>query len=411
MPPEPRPVAAPPPSPAARIVALADACVRCGLCLPHCPTYVLDRVEAESPRGRIMLLKALAEGRIAPEPATFSALDHCLACRNCERVCPAQVRYGELLVAGRTEQRTTVPPDWKLRLALWLMPRKRWLATALRLANALRHWPGAWRRLPAAPSLPPLDSHYPAAGAARGRVALFLGCLGPHHDAAAARAAIRLLTRLGWEVDVPAHQGCCGALHRHAGAAEEFDLLARRNQAAFDTAGTASPYAAILSLASGCHESIAQALGGETPPVREALAFIAQDEQVARLPWRRTEAAQRIALHLPCTQRNVTRSDAVLTALLARVPGIDVAALTATGCCGAAGSHMLTEPTRAAALREPWLDAIARSRAATLCSANVGCRLHLGAGIEQRGIEVATRHPLELLAEHLDDRPDPTTLP
>lgn len=96
------------PPAAARIVALADACVLCGLCLPSCPTYALDRVEAESPRGRIMLFKALAGGRILPEAATTAPLDHCLGCRECERVCPARVRYGELLGAGRTLQRGLV---------------------------------------------------------------------------------------------------------------------------------------------------------------------------------------------------------------------------------------------------------------------------------------------------------------
>jgi glycolate oxidase iron-sulfur subunit len=131
--------------------------------------------------------------------------------------------------------------------------------------------------------------------------------------------------------------------------------------------------------------------------------FIARDERLDTLRQRHAAAGTRVALQLPCTQRNVTRSAVGVAPLLARIPGLELVPLPDAGCCGAAGTHLLTEPARADALREPWLDAIARTSAATLCSANVGCRLHLAVGLSDRGIAVATRHPLELLADHLDD--------
>lgn len=388
-------------SAAARIVALADECVLCGLCLPHCPTYGLDRSEGESPRGRIMLMKGFAEGRIDPAPAATTYLDHCLACRSCERVCPAQVRFGELLLLGREAQRAAVPAGSRQRALEWLLPRRGWLNLALRIARGLRSvLPGPWRRMPPAPARRAFDPVHAPTAPARGHVALFLGCLGRHYDADTASAAIRLLSRLGFEVHVPRDQTCCGALHRHAGARAAADVLAQRNRQAF----TATKPIAILTLASGCHESIAQgfALDAASPPVHDLFDFLAADAQFERLRFRAAKPGARVALHLPCTQRNVLRNAAKIAPMLARVPGLEVVALPETGCCGAAGSHMMTEPTRADALRAPLLDAVAASDAATLCTSNVGCRVHLAVGLETRGLAVPIRHPIELLAEHLE---------
>jgi glycolate oxidase iron-sulfur subunit len=382
------------PGPAARIAALADQCVLCGACLPHCPTYALDRTEAESPRGRIMLFKSLAEGKLGPDPAAFAHLDHCLACRHCERVCPAQVRYGELLTLGRAAQRRIVAVPLRQRVLEWLLPRRAWLALALRLGEGLRRGvPGPWRGLPALPARRRAPASVPAAGTpSRGRVALFAGCLGEWHEQATVAAAATLLGRLGWQVDVPPAQTCCGATHRHAGA--DATALAQRNRAAF----AAAP-AAVLTLASGCHETIAQQLAG-VAPVRDALDFLHDDERLSTLRFRPAHGT-RVALQLPCTQRNLLRNGARVASLLRRVPGLELVLLDDAGCCGAAGSHMLLEPRRAAALREPWLNAIAASGVATLCSANVGCRLHLGAGLAARGTTRVV-HPLQLLAEHLE---------
>lgn len=403
MPPAPATAAAPT-GPTARILALADACVLCGLCLPHCPTYALDRTEGESPRGRIMLMKGLAEGAIGPQPAALAHLDHCLSCRHCERVCPAQVHYGALLVASRTALRGVAPPGWRQRVLERVVAQPRLLAAALALVRGVRRGlPGPWRRIPASPPPVRFEPLYRAKGQRRGQVGLFVGCLGPHHDALAARAAIRLLTALGWDVAVPPAQGCCGALSRHAGAAGSAATLAARNRAAFAT----PEMAAILSLASGCHESLAQAWpGSDGPPVTEVLAFVARDAGLSRLRWRAAHPGASLALHLPCTQRNVTGSAAAVPVLLGRIPGLELILLPADGCCGAAGSHMLTHPARAAVLRQPWLEAIARSGAARLCSANVGCRLHLAAGLEQHGQTTRVQHPLEVLAEHLDEDAD-----
>ena len=113
------------PSRVDRIAALADQCVMCGLCQPHCPTYALDRTEAESPRGRIALMQAVAKARLADDAGALEHLDHCLACRACERVCPAHVRYGELLDLARATTRARRAPPWRQRALEWLLRSRR----------------------------------------------------------------------------------------------------------------------------------------------------------------------------------------------------------------------------------------------------------------------------------------------
>jgi glycolate oxidase iron-sulfur subunit len=416
-----------PPSPIDRIVALADQCVLCGLCLPHCPTYQLDRIEAESPRGRIMQFRGLALGEIAATDAAKTHLDHCLGCRNCEPVCPARVRYGELLVEGRALLRSRRPASLGQRLLEWLVAHPGRMAALAGAGRALaRLAPAALRaRLPLLRRGAALsrERRWPvvtaAAAASRGRVGLLLGCASRHAQADALAAAVRVLSRLGWDVQVPADQGCCGALARHAGRPDEAERLAAANAAAF--AGVER----LLVLDSGCVESQQSGAGGL--PVEELLAFIARDPALDALlaggrsasharpdrdglarkpanthaprsqPWAAPAEERVLALHLPCTQRNVTGNAATVRDLLVRL-GFTVNVVGERGCCGAAGSHMLLEPARAAMLRAPLLDAIAASGAATLATGNIGCRMHLADALA--GVRVL--HPIELLDQCLD---------
>jgi glycolate oxidase iron-sulfur subunit len=381
--PDPALRAAPHAPAAAGLVALADRCVQCGLCLPHCPTYRLDRSEAESPRGRIAYVKAVAQGRIAPTPAGDTHLDHCLGCRRCEPVCPAGVPYGELLLGARAQQAQRSRPRVRLRLAGWLLARPRILGQLLDLQRRVHPFlPGFLRPELPAPAPPEALPAPPAAPS--GRVAVFIGCIADRHESGTRAGLARLLAATGLAVTLPAGQGCCGAAAAHAGDEATAVRLGDANQRAF--AGQSE----VLCLASGCQESLARSLAGT--PVEDALALL--DRHGDRLRFRACD--RRIALHLPCTQRSVVRSDAALRRLLARVPGLDLVELPDTGCCGAAGLHQLAEPERAARLRVPLLEALAASGATELLSANVGCRLHLGSGTM-----VPVRHPIDFLAEHL----------
>ena len=382
--PDPASSAAPQAPAAAGLAALADRCVQCGLCLPHCPTYRLDQTEAESPRGRIAYIKAVAQGRLAPTPAGDTHLDHCLGCRRCEPVCPAGVPYGELLLGARAAQALRRPPPARLRMAGWLLARPPLLGHLLDLQRLA----GDWLPTSLRPDLPPAPARVTMPVNPQGavaRVSLFAGCIADRHESGTRASLARLLGAAGVAVDLPAGQGCCGAAAAHAGDTTTAARLAEANRAAF--AGTG----AVLCLASGCHDSLARSMAGHAP-VEDALARLDMLGDALRFK----PSDRRVALHLPCTQRSVVRSDAALRRLLARIPGLDLVELPDTGCCGAAGLHQLAEPSRADALRTPLLVALAASGASELLSANIGCRLHLATGTI-----MPVRHPIDFLAEHL----------
>lgn len=365
-----------------RLLALADRCVQCGLCLPACPTYGLERTEAESPRGRIALVRAWELGTIAATAVADRHLDHCLACRSCEAVCPAGVAYGELLVAARARQRPRRGRTWRQAAIEWLAAHSRTLAAALGLYRwAFPALPPALRPLPRPPARGPRHSSSP--GPAAETVALFTGCVAGPYEAGLRDAVAVLCAATGTAILPAAHQTCCGALHAHAGDMETSQRLAAINRQALAAAGT------VLTVASGCHDALEHALSGGAATT-DAIVFL--HERAGRLRFK--PHRERVALHLPCTQRSVVKSVAALRSLLARVPELEVVELTAGhGCCGAAGTQMLLDAFRAATYRQPLVDAFERSGATRLLSANIGCRLHLANATTK-----PVQHPLELLA-------------
>ncbi len=358
--------------------ALARQCVRCGLCLPHCPTYGVARTEAESPRGRIALMAVLAEQSVPSGP--HPALDACLGCRRCEAVCPAGVAFDELLLLTRA----AVPPHIPRRgkIVLWLMRHKSWLNAGLRLYRRIfPALPAAWRRLPR-PAKPKRATR--GAGLRAGS-AVFSGCVADTFEAEARQALLRLLQAAGEAAAVPDAQGCCGQAARHAGQAEHAARLGAANRAAF------AGFERVLMLASGCHDAVADSL---PVPVLDAAVFLSGH---ARKLAFRSARGRRVALHTPCSAGRHDPQRA-LRQLLARIPDLELVLLPDSGCCGAAGLHQLADPARAAALRAPLAAAIAEAGVDTVLSQNIGCRLHLSGAVE-----VAVRHPLEFMAEYLHD--------
>lgn len=394
----------------ARIVALADQCVKCGLCQPHCPTYGVSRTEAESPRGRIALAKALATGALDQMDGAARHLDQCLACLRCEDVCPSQVRYAELIVAARHLLRQSAPA--RRRFALLGHPRR--LRMALRLASipVLRRimqsapLDGLWRALglqraiAELPRLPPAPRALAQPSTAnRGRVGLFLGCVASLADRDVHAAAERLLRALGYGVVASHPDACCGALALHGGDVERAATLGAAARRHAETGG----FDTLLVSASGCFGTLRDnALAGSGVRVREIHEFLAADPQLEQLRFR--ALAQRAVLHTPCTQASVAHGAAAIRALLGRIPQMHIAALPdAPGCCGAAGDYFLRHPPIADALREQTLAQATREPADLLITSNVGCRIFLDNALRRRGAALPVIHPVALLARQLEN--------
>lgn len=381
-------MAAPPSLDASALPALADRCVQCGLCLPHCPTYRLDLSEAESPRGRIAYAKAVSTGLLAPTPLGDQHLDHCLGCLRCEQACPAGVEYGDLLRLARAEQAIRSPLSMTRRARLGLLARPRLLSGLLRVYRVVyRGLPTSWRHLPRppAPTPDPLPlSSTPKEG--HPGVSIFVGCIADTYESAIRKALERCLQKAGIEPVAAPSQTCCGTAAAHAGDVAAANRLAQANRQAFAAGPT------VICLASGCRDLLRKSLQG-TSDVVDASVFL---QRIAGRLSFRSAAGRRVALHLPCSQRPDVDAIAATRALLARIPGLEVLELPDTGCCGAAGLHMTEHPERADRLRAPMIDALERSGVQELLSANIGCRLHLA-----NGTRIAVRHPVEFLAEHL----------
>lgn len=403
------------------ILTAADQCVLCGLCLPHCPTYRLLRNEADSPRGRISLMQALADGRLQPSSQLQEHLDRCLACRACERMCPSRVEYGKLIDATRSELKQSGQLRHPRHLRMLLrsvteISRLKRIAAALRTYQRsglqwLAHKSGMLKGLdlesletllPAIPDARHFNSHYPAQDKRRGSVGLFIGCIGSIMEGDVHSATIELLTRLGFDVHIPAAQGCCGSLHQHNGAVDTARQLAERNRLAF--AGL--DLDAVISTASGCAAQLFEygsLYGGELAlpaPLFEICDFL-QQHWPTDAPALKARPLQ-AALHLPCSQRNVLRKADAVEKLLSRIPELQLEPLEENDqCCGAAGSYMLTQPDNAAALRQRKLEAIRKQQPELLLSNNIGCALHLAGGLKNQGIDVEVMHPVVLLAKCL----------
>ncbi len=384
---------------------LADRCVKCGLCLPHCPTFRLSQDEGESPRGRIALVQGLLSQALKPSRRLAGHLDRCLGCGACERHCPSEVAYVALLDGLRT-----------LTPALPGARHRRWLARLLSASPAARAmgaltWPltvlptaaQAWlaRHIPLIAYRPvtpwpfPLGGDYPAAQPGAPVVAIFTGCLARLWDAEALMSAVRVLNRLGFSVTVPAGQVCCGLLSRHHGDARWAARRVAQNRQVFcDTTATA-----ILALGSACAaELIEQCHDSGGPPVKYLDRFLL-DAVWPSLP--NTPVTCRVAIHEPCSLVYRLNGQGILARFMGRLPGVEPVVLPNSGrCCGGAGLYALTQPGMAARLRQERLDALRGLNVQTLVTANIGCRLHLAAGLA--GTEIPVAYPVEWLDRALD---------
>ena len=386
-------------SAASHIAELADQCVKCGLCVPLCPTYRVANTEAESPRGRIAFAQALANGTMAPSVSMIEHLDHCLACMTCERVCPSQVRYGDLIV----ETRNLLQSAGTKKSSRWiefLVRHPALLRLALRIAdNAVVRTFAFTRILREAPRLPEVPEFAPTKTfvASRGRVALFLGCVASIADRDVHASARRLLTALGYEVVIPKGQGCCGALALHNGDIASSDAMAAATRQAFVDAET------VLVSASGCFGTLRdRVFSGTKIRVREIHDFLQNDPNVDQLKF--NALPHRIALHTPCTQANVARANEAVLHMLNRIPDIDIVQLPQESqCCGAAGDYFLRHPHMSDALRAQKLDQLETIEPEILVTSNVGCRAFLANGLDQRAQPVEVTHPIVLLARQLQN--------
>ncbi len=407
-----------------------DRCVHCGLCLASCPTFAELGTEMDSPRGRIVLIKSLAEGRLTLSASVARHLSLCLDCRACETVCPAGVPYGQLIEAARAEIERQRPGGLLRRAFRWLnfrlllgRPAMLRLAAAglrvyqvsglqrfVRRSGLARRLPGtlpAWEALlpplPAGGERAPLPPLIPAEPPCRGRAALLTGCIQSVVFGAHNRATARVLARNGYEVVAPPEQGCCGALHAHGGDHEAALRLARRTIEVFERAQAD----AVVVNTSGCGahmKGYATLLAGDPVWAERARRFSGSVQDVAeflaREPLRGPlrPVALTVTYHDPCHVVHGQKIRAQPRALLAQVPGLRLIELPESDwCCGSAGIYNLTQPEMAERLLRRKVAHVLATGAGAVVTANPGCILQIQSGLRARGASLRVLHLVEVL--------------
>ena len=395
-----------------------DACVHCGFCLPACPTYLALDDENDSPRGRLVLMRALLDGSIAADDADAQRhLDQCLGCRGCETACPSGVPYGRILEGTRERQRAVTPLPRIARVVLAVFAREWLLRPALLAARVLRALgvaalaarvgPRAMR-MPAAmlaTTAREAPRAYPPRGdGRRGRAALLTGCVMEGLLPSLNRATERVLVEHDYTLVHAEGQVCCGALHAHAGDTETARQLARANIAAFEASG--AEFIAMNSAGCGamCRD-YAHLLGDDPAWARRAAAFSAKVRDASELlvaagpkPSPAAPSPVPVAWDAPCHLQHAQRVVEPPLQLLRANGGLRIVPLEDSAqCCGSAGIYGLVQPAVAERVLAPKLARIHESGAQIVATANPGCLMQLGAGLFLEGSPVQARHPIELL--------------
>lgn len=404
-------------------------CVHCGLCLSSCPTYLATGRESSSPRGRVYLMRGVYEERVPLAGLASEEAFLCVGCRACETACPSGVQYGSMLELMREEVtaaglrsgsartlerfalRHVVPRKFILRSVVGLlgfvsrMGIDRFVVSTLDklslLPESLQHAFGLMPDIPSRAERKRLPEFTAAVGEKRGCVAFLSGCVMHEIFPDVNRATVRVLAENGFDVLVPAEQGCCGALQAHSGDADTAHRLARHNAAVF----AKHSVDALVTNSAGCGTALREAeswIGEDgralAAKVKDITEFL--DEVGLRVPETLPKGKRlRVCYDDPCHLIHTQGVAAAPRRLLEMVPGVElVAHANADRCCGAAGTYNLTQRELSNEILHDKMDALAEAAPDVITSGNPGCMMQLRRGASDRGMSALVQHPVELLA-------------
>jgi glycolate oxidase iron-sulfur subunit len=414
--------------------SVVQQCMHCGLCLPTCPTYDATKLERNSPRGRIALMRSIADGELEPGKTFGDEMYFCLGCLACMTACPAGVNYAELFEHARAEAEQSgalASPKRTLIRAFalrWLfmdlnrlqlvghvlrLYQQLGLQTLLRRSGVLKLLPRRLRDLEAmTPTVRPeysadlIPPFTPAAGPRRYRVAMLSGCAQDLIFSDVNRDTVEVLARNGCDVVTPPEQSCCGSLHAHNGEWELAQQLARRNIDQFPP----KQFDAIITNAGGCGSHLkhyAKLLAGEQAYETKAREWDRKVKdvhewlsQIGLTPPPASLEPLAVTYHESCHLCHGQKVSVQPRELLRAIPGLTLTELAeASWCCGSAGVYNLVQPEMAGELLERKINHIRTTGCTVVATGNPGCILQLVNGAKKEGLPLRVVHPVTLLAE------------
>lgn len=386
------------------LLSKTDTCVKCGLCLPHCPTYQLEQQEAESPRGRINLIQGLASNALLPDSALQQHLENCLKCARCETACPAQVPFTELLYEckawlNNNKTKHRLQGNWLLMYSKSTFINKSSNLFASYCINILPKKILLWlmnyqlinylfiSKILSSSSIikPQIKSEKPYIG-------LFIGCTGHLFARNAINATASLLNQLGYNIYFPKTHHCCGGLLKSSGKLKQARQLEEKNTKLFKT----KQIKQWISIASGCHDFLKQSSYSQKQrhKLTDIYSLIIKNKAVTFKPF-----PKKIALFIPCSFKKDKAASDNLIIILKKIPQAKLILLEEQyGCCGASGMNALTQPQKALSYVQPILNQILQKKPDLILSNNTGCTLHLSRALMLKHAKFKILHPNELLS-------------
>jgi glycolate oxidase iron-sulfur subunit len=397
------------------VIAAADECVMCGLCLPYCPTYSIAKTETESPRGRIAIVRALYEGKLEASDSISTHLDQCLTCMSCERACPANIDYEKIIDAGRAithKQNKNLQQPLLLFILSHTRIRK-FLKILLAVFGSLRlhHVFKRFRLVKLLPSSPPIDlkhitnrTNHAHGPDKETRIAVMNSCAADLVSDQACNSSKLILSKLGCKIIEQKQTYCCGALHQHAGDPITAASLRKKLLHSIELDNVDH----VVSLATGCgaqleryrileNSAIANEFSDKYVDLYELVLKKLDNHEISF-----RSLAEKVYLHKPCSQQSTLNEPCTVERLLKYIPGIEILHFKDSHvCCGAGGMNTVTHETLADQLIDNKINDIKNSSARFLVSSNIGCALHFQARLKSENIHVQICHPITLLAQQV----------
>ncbi len=374
----------------------ADQCVMCGMCLPYCPTYQVSQHEAESPRGRISLIKALAENKLTASKVLHEHIQSCTGCLKCQQICPAKVNYQVIIDQGRNLYRSkqNFTSRWLQTLSIAAATHQ-WGHTATKLTSHITKWlPVANRHLRLLQYVSRENNYQPSAQQYQSEVNIFPGCTGDLFDQQTLNSLIKLLEAINVKAILPNTIICCGALSQHSGQLNKAELSINKLQEYFSTQSSST----LLSVASGCGRQLNEQLSNSSIKHFDAMHWLSLQDGIKELKF--SSYNQRVLVHKPCTLSSANQQH--MDGLLSQIPTIELIQFDDNlACCGAGGIQLTSPQQSNLRLLNKKIDTIRTVQPDLIVSANIGCALNFQLTLEKIGLDIEVVHPLTLLARQL----------